>query len=260
MLTHCLHLSRNSLALNFHSGISSSFFLTRLWLSSTSSGPNHGARTSSSTTVSSKIPAFDASPLSMAPNTSTSWLKLEFLGTTSAGKRRNSSPGWRRKPRWTTPSQASQRGSDLKEGKMGSGCQRKNLQQAGEAPADCEPVQSQIGELRRRCESELRELLPRWEHPSAPRLSTESAAVFVSRLFVSLFGGVANPAKFWAQHGGLAAAVFDFADSPANDLSKHSVWNRIYGLTDSFGFGLWRRSSLQHLVTCQKSSTLVEIA
>lgn len=43
---------------------------------------------------------------------------------------------------------------------------------------------------------------------------------------MSLFGGVANPARFFATHGG-EATVLDFAHSPKNDLSKHRVWNKI---------------------------------
>ena len=44
--------------------------------------------------------------------------------------------------------------------------------------------------------------------------------------FLSLFGGVGNPAKFWCQMGG-TAAVIDLADSSQNDLGKHSCWNDV---------------------------------
>ena len=109
---------------------------------------------------------------------------------------------------------------------MGERCKRSHLQQAGQASADSESIQSEISRLWRRHSTELPALLPEWHCPDAKRPQKEVQAGCAGRRFLSLFGGVSNPAKIFAKRGG-CAAVIDFAFSPLNDLSKPSKWNRI---------------------------------
>lgn len=82
---------------------------------------------------------------------------------------------------------------------------------------------------RRRCEAELRGLSPEWKRPftsSSPKASGQLHGSLNGKAFLSLFGGVGNPAKFWCECGG-ESAVIDYDFSPANDLSKFSAWNQI---------------------------------
>lgn len=109
---------------------------------------------------------------------------------------------------------------------MGNRCKRQDLQQAGKAATDSEPVQPEIGGIRRRCEEELRGLLPQWFLAAASRREAENKDTSVEGFFLSLFGGVGNPAKFWSERCGLAA-VIDYEFDSCNDLSKHFAWNRI---------------------------------
>ena len=69
-------------------------------------------------------------------------------------------------------------------------------------------------------------MLPRWILPGTSGASQKAAKACQGKRFLSLFGGAAQIAKSFAQEGG-EAAVIDFADGPANDLSKLSNWNRV---------------------------------
>ena len=114
-------------------------------------------------------------------------------------------------------------------GSVGNRCQRSHLQQTREASADHQSVQSSLGAVRRRCEAELRGLSPEWKGPftsSSSKASDQLHGSVNGKAFLSLFGGVGNPAEFWCECGG-ESALIDYAFSPANDLSKFSVWNQI---------------------------------
>ena len=138
-----------------------------------------------------------------------------------------SEPTWRCKPRHVVETEKCS--SHKPTGSVGNRCQRSHLQQAGKASADHQSVQPSPGTFRRRCEAELRGLSPKWKGPLTSGSSKASGQLHGSlngKAFLSLFGGVGNPAKFWCECGG-KSAVIDYAFSPANDLSKFSVWNQI---------------------------------
>lgn len=116
--------------------------------------------------------------------------------------------------------------SNSEKREMGQRCLRKNLRKARKVAAAGEPIQQETGSFRRGCEEELSGLLPEKFHPAAAKPAAKDQLVFKGKRFLSLFGGVANPARFFATHGG-EATVLDFAHSPKNDLSKHRVWNKI---------------------------------
>ena len=112
---------------------------------------------------------------------------------------------------------------------LGHRRERSHLQQAREASADHQSVQPSLGAVRRRCEGELRGLSPQWKAPLTSGSSEASKQLHGSlngKAFLSLFGGVGNPAEFWCECGG-GSALIDYAFSTANDLSKSSVWNQI---------------------------------
>ena len=69
-----------------------------------------------------------------------------------------------------------------------------------------------------------------------------SLQLFQGMNFISLFGGVGNPAKFFTERGG-ESLVIDFPDSPLNDLGKHASWNeidKIFNYVDVLGIDLLR--------------------
>lgn len=101
-----------------------------------------------------------------------------------------------------------------------------DLRQAGQTAATYQQSQWRAGALRRKHENAFQKLVPRWEGGSAKKSERENSTVFQVERFLSLFGGVGNPAKFWCQMGG-TAAVIDLADSSQNDLGKHSCWNDV---------------------------------
>ena len=109
---------------------------------------------------------------------------------------------------------------------VGSGQQCSHLRQARTFATDDQQIRQGVDELGRRRSAEFRALLPQWFGSSAKTAPQAHPRVFQGKKFLSLFGGVANPAKYFAKNGGLAAVV-DFSFSPQNDLGKHSNWNDI---------------------------------
>ena len=69
-------------------------------------------------------------------------------------------------------------------------------------------------------------MVPRILLPDPSALEEAPGRPFQGLTFLSLFGGVGNPAKCWKDLGGIAF-LFDLSDSTGNDLSKHSAWNTV---------------------------------
>jgi hypothetical protein len=69
-------------------------------------------------------------------------------------------------------------------------------------------------------------MVPRILLPDPSALEEAPGRPFQGLKFLSLFGGVGNPAKCWKDLGGIAF-LFDLSDSTGNDLSKHSAWNTV---------------------------------
>ena len=105
-----------------------------------------------------------------------------------------------------------------------SQCQ--DLRQTGPFATDDEPLQGGFGGFWRRGPPQFHNLVPRWQSSPSPKSEDQTTRNFHGRSFLSLFGGVAEPAKFWVRNGGRACVV-DIQDSPQNDLSKHFAWNDI---------------------------------
>ena len=75
----------------------------------------------------------------------------------------------------------------------------------GKFQQDHQSVQPSLGAVRRRCEAELRGLSPEWKRPftsSSPKASGQLHGSLNGKAFLSLFGGVGKPAKFWCECGG----------------------------------------------------------
>lgn len=117
-------------------------------------------------------------------------------------------------------------------GALGSRQLSAHLRQTRQTAANPEQDASELGNFWRAGQTELRRVLPRWHLPVAERGQEESPGMFQGMSFLSLFGGVGNPARFFAREGGCACVV-DLSDSPSNDLGKHSVWNEIDRIASS---------------------------
>ena len=117
--------------------------------------------------------------------------------------------------------------SDTKEGALGSRRQRQNLRQARQTAAGDQLGERQVHEVGRGDACAFRNLLPRWESPTTSGTSESSSAEFQGLKFLSLFGGIGNPAKAFCSFGG-QSCVIDLSDSPLNDLSKPSRWADIF--------------------------------
>ena len=70
---------------------------------------------------------------------------------------------------------------------------------------------------------------------TAKSAAAKGEAPFQKATFLSLFGGVGNPAIAVANFGG-RGFVIDLSDSPENDLGLHSKWNPILKHIDDFDF------------------------
>ena len=106
-----------------------------------------------------------------------------------------------------------------------------DLRQTWSASASPQQVQPRSSAFRRACSNQLHRLLPRWEGASASPCPMSSPQLFQGMSFISLFGGVGNPAKFFTERGG-ESLVIDFQDSPQNDLGKRASWNEIDKILD----------------------------
>ena len=121
--------------------------------------------------------------------------------------------------------EASQRGGYPEERSLGGGLERPDLRQAGQTAADGEQAQQEVVGPGRKGPVELPGFVPQWYLPSAPRASSCAERLREGK-FLSLFGGVGECAKAYAERGG-SAAVVDLSQAKANDLSKFSAWNRV---------------------------------
>ena len=81
---------------------------------------------------------------------------------------------------------------------MGSGQQRSNLRQAWPLAADHQQTRSQTSSFWGNSEVTIPGLFPRQESPLASGSGDAGAPAFQKKKFLSLFGGVGNPAKFFA--------------------------------------------------------------
>lgn len=120
------------------------------------------------------------------------------------------------------------------ERKMGGRQQLTNIQQARKTAADRESARRSFDSFRGECEKALPAVVPRWIE-GRPQGGEEATSSFEGMKFLSLFGGVANPAKHFSQRGG-TALVCDLDFSPKNDLSKFSVWNQFLAIVHLFHF------------------------
>ena len=99
----------------------------------------------------------------------------------------------------------------------------------------------QMGELRRESEEKLSSLVPEWLLPCAKGAGEAAQAAYAGTSFLSLFGGVAEPARAFDRGGG-TTVILDVAYSRHNDLSKLSKydlsklskWNQILRVAASF--------------------------
>lgn len=110
--------------------------------------------------------------------------------------------------------------------KMGLRHVSQDLRQARSSSASSQQDAGRPSTFRRVCSQKLRRLVPRWESSNTTQVDKKDEAVFQGMIFLSLFGGVGNPAKFFSKHGG-EAVVVDLDDSPSNDLGIHPTWNEI---------------------------------
>lgn len=125
-----------------------------------------------------------------------------------------------------SPDEAPQHRLNSEERKVGSGQQCSHLRQAGALATDDQQIRQRMDGLGRGHSAQFRTLLPQWFGRSAETAPQANPGPFQGKKFLSLFGGVANPAKYFAKNGGVAAVV-DVSFSPLNDLGKHCNWNDI---------------------------------
>lgn len=133
--------------------------------------------------------------------------------------------------RSSTSSSTSSRNHAKRE--MGERCQCQNLRQARKIAAADQPIQPRTTAVRRKDPPQLQGLFLREEAGPATRSEGQVQGSFQDQKFLSLFGGVGNPAKFVASQGGVGYVV-DLADSEKNDLGKPSKWNSLCARMDDF--------------------------
>ena len=110
---------------------------------------------------------------------------------------------------------------------MERGCQRSHLRQAWPPSTDGEQVQLGARTVRGGDPPELCGLFLREEKDAASSKDPcPHPGKFQDQKFLSLFGGVGNPAKFFSRCGG-EAWVVDLCDSASNDLGRPSKWNAV---------------------------------
>ena len=148
---------------------------------------------------------------------------------TSAGSERHSSfalpeSAWRSFKRPSSEAEIDPVYSEA--GEMGHRHQRAHLRQAREAAAAPQHHWQRAESLWREDPKRFPKMVPRILLPDPSALEEAPGRPFQGLKFLSLFGGVGNPAKCWKDLGGIAF-LFDLSDSTGNDLSKHSAWNTV---------------------------------
>ena len=116
---------------------------------------------------------------------------------------------------------------------MGLGQQCQDLRQAGAFAASGEQARRKAQNLRGESPPRLRGLVPKWYLPASSSPQEAAREPLKGKAFLSLFGGVAEGARLFAEQGDVAGVV-DFEDSTRNDLSRMSSWNSILHKLDSF--------------------------
>ena len=129
-------------------------------------------------------------------------------------------------------------GFDPAKGKVGCGLKRSHLRQARSTSADNQPVQSKATAPGRANTHSLPGLFL-WEaSPTSSTAEAKGEAPLQEVTFLSLFGGVGNPAIAVANGGG-RGFVIDLCHSSKNDLGLHSKWNPVLKHVDDFDiFGI----------------------
>ena len=115
--------------------------------------------------------------------------------------------------------------SHSEKGALGFRQQCADLRQARQIAASPEPARKEAARLWGTGPPELRGLEPQWYNPDPGRDQAAHQGL-QSKAYLSLFGGVAEGARFFAQEGGIAAVV-DYEHSSRNNLSRMSAWNSI---------------------------------
>lgn len=133
-------------------------------------------------------------------------------------------PTWGSQPR--PPEKAQVDSGHTEERKMGIRQQCKNLRQTGSSSAGPKSSGGTIPAAWRRVSEELRHLLPEWCDSSPGSLPTAARPNLQGQVFLSLFGGKGECARFVSSRGGTGIIV-DFDFSSANDLSKPSRWKDV---------------------------------
>lgn len=153
---------------------------------------------------------------------------LATVCESSRGGRRGGDPlpesSWRRQP--GPPSQTEECGEHSTEGEVGKRQQLQNLQQTRETSTNRESAWQSADGFRRECEKEFSSLVPHWVSGD-PKAGAAEGPELQKKAFLSLFGGAGNPAKQFADLGGLSLLV-DLSHSLSNDLSKFSIWNQVF--------------------------------
>ena len=133
-------------------------------------------------------------------------------------------PTWGSQPR--PPEKAEVDTGYPEKGKMGIGQQCPNIRQTRKASASSQPVWGEVPAAWRGVAEELRHILPEWCAAASNQPSAATRPNLQRQIFLSLFGGKGEGARFVSSQGGLGIIV-DFEFSSANDLSKPSRWKDV---------------------------------
>lgn len=117
-------------------------------------------------------------------------------------------------------------GTNTEERTMGNRHKRPHLRQARQIAADGKQIPQGSGATGRNLQDEIPGVFLREAISPSSKAQSEGKRDFQDVKFLSLFGGVGHPALFVHSRGGKSYVV-DLSDSPLNDLSRPSKWNKI---------------------------------